>query len=211
MEDEFDALADRLGFIKKSSKSKSLDKTAKVEKIPNVAKGSQPFESFSDQSDSSSSEEDAGPESPGAWELIPGCSATRPQFVKVRPGQTLDEALEERAQAMNPARPDSPKKRRNSTGQKLGKPVKTGKRGRPAKNPKTKVSKKSDPVISNQETDDSDIEAPPPISQRSKSILLEKARKESSDRSDSESSSDDSQRPAQNLNINFYLGKIVLI
>ena len=179
--------------------------------MPNVAKSSQPFESFSDESDSSSSENDPGPESPGAWELIPGCSATRPQFVKVRPGQTLDEALEKRAQAMNPARPDSPKKRRNSTGQKLSKPAKTGKRGRPAKYPKTKVSKKSDPVISNQETDDSDIEAPPPISQRSKSILLEKARKQSSDRSDSESSSDDSQRPAQNLDIEFCPAKIFFI
>ena len=89
---------------------------------------------------------------------------------------------------------ESPKKRRNSTGPKAV--VKTGKRGRPAKNPKPKIVKKSEAVISNDDSDsDSDIEAPPPISQRSKSILIEKARKkDSTDQSDSPTSSDESQR-----------------
>ena len=66
-----------------------------------LARLDQPTASTTDKPDSSSSSDDEddkaeiakAPESPGKWEIMPGSSATRPQFIKVKPGESIEAAV----------------------------------------------------------------------------------------------------------------------
>ena len=191
LEEEFDALAARLGIPKTSEistpKPKSVGRPKKSEKPPPP--------SSSSSSDSSDDEEEKPPESPGSWEIVPGSSATRPQFIKIRPGETLESALEQRNGGAT-ENPVKSKRRNSTTKQKRGRPARrpsTGdqppkRAGRPPTTPKVASSKQD----SDTDSSDSDIEAPPPISQRSKFAQIEKARNEKRPRSSSGSQSDSS-------------------
>ena len=62
-------------------------------KIENVKKKTSAGKVTSEVTSGSTLDLENGPESPGKWEVVPGSSQTRPQFIKVRPGFTLEEAV----------------------------------------------------------------------------------------------------------------------
>ena len=213
LEEEFDALAARLGMPKLSdvpnviasspppspspsssppppqppqqqSRKPKKEHQSKVVKAQRARSPS----TESQSSDSSLSEEELKPESPGVYEIVPGSSKTRPQFIKIRPGETLESALEGRnvtfAVSTEPVRT---KQRRNST--KSNPP---SKRGRPPKSvTEPKRATRPPKLTENDSSTDSetDMEAPPPISARSKFAQIERARSENKSKEQSEDSS----------------------
>ena len=136
LQEVFESLADRLGLKKCEIKPEVGEATCSendsgTKETPKTTPGrprKKATEKVSDSSgdSSDSSEEEEKPASPGTWEIVPGSSQTRPQFIKIRPGQTLETALEARSNALGQlggmtSEPTKRRRRRSST--KESKPV----------------------------------------------------------------------------------------
>ena len=103
--DEYESIARSIGFKSKDEKTANAKKSkifdSDVPKI-SLSKSSKSPQKSSSSSASDSSDEEKRPESPGIWEIVPGSSKTRPQFIKIRPGETLESSIEARNAAFSP-------------------------------------------------------------------------------------------------------------